>query len=181
MRTWKFFGTNQCVPGLRPRFLPVMLICAAAFGAACGRIHDLRDSASTPEIAAGKPAHWYPNEEITPGHLCTPKDPDFDEHRYPEEIPHCARNVSHSTRVKVSAPYGVTEDELPDFQVDHLIPLALGGSNSELNLWPVPYAQARAKAKVEYATFNELKDGRITQSQAITKIRQWVRDNLRKP
>jgi len=167
MRTGKFFGLKLCAL--------VMIVAITA----CGQSIDPGEFAH--ENIAGKPGdhHWYPNDNLTPGHLCTPKDPDFDEYRYAEQIPHCARNVNHATRVKVSAPYGVNEEELKNYQVDHLIPLALGGSNAEKNLWPVPYAKARAKAKVEYMTYNDLKDGRITQNEAIARIRHWVRDNLR--
>jgi hypothetical protein len=122
--------------------------------------------------------HWYPIASRTPGHLCTQKDTDFDEFRYAEGIPHCRRNVTKAMRIKVSEPYGVSEGELEGYQVDHLIPLALGGSNASENLWPVPYEKARAKAKFEYQTYLALKDGEITQLQAITRIRCWVKDNF---
>lgn len=122
--------------------------------------------------------HWYPIPALTPGHLCTRQDPDFDELRYQEQISHCRRNVTKSTRIAVSEPYGVSEDELENYQVDHLIPLALGGSNARENLWPVAYEQARAKARFEYQTYLELKEGQIGQKAAVEKIRRWVRDNL---
>jgi hypothetical protein len=129
---------------------------------------------------AASPAggHWYPIDKRTPGHLCTGQDPDFDEYRYSEEIAHCRRNVTKAMRVAVSEPYGVSEAELENYQVDHLIPLALGGSNARENLWPVPYEQARAKAKFEYQTYLAIKDGEITQNQAIARIRLWVKDNF---
>jgi hypothetical protein len=49
------------------------------------------------------------------------------------------RNVSQSTRQKVYARYGI--NYVPgsgDYEVDHLIPLELGGNNSVENLWPEP-------------------------------------------
>ena len=47
------------------------------------------------------------------------------------------RNVSISLKKKVFAQYGI-EYPVPfgSYEVDHLIPLALGGSNDIANLWP---------------------------------------------
>ena len=144
----------------------------------CGKEADLNIPIS--DLGTPTSDHWYPIPKTTPGALCTRSNPDFDEVRYAEKIPHCARNVSHATKVAVSVPYGVSEEELKNYQVDHLIPLALGGSNAPLNLWPVPYTAARNKAKFEFVTYNELKDGKISQKEAIAKIHSWVQDNLKK-
>ena len=49
------------------------------------------------------------------------------------------RDVSTATKNRIYAEYGITRARLPnEFEMDHLIPLALGGSNSDLNLWPEP-------------------------------------------
>ncbi len=53
------------------------------------------------------------------------------------------RDVSSATKNRLYAEYGITRPRLPnEFEIDHLIPLALGGSNSDRNLWPEPAAPA---------------------------------------
>jgi hypothetical protein len=55
----------------------------------------------------------------------------------------CTPGYSKKVRVVIArlkkeayAGYGITSYQRGDYKVDHLIPLALGGSNSILNLWP---------------------------------------------
>jgi hypothetical protein len=119
----------------------------------------------------------YPDPSLTPGVLCTRDDKDYDGDRYPEEIPHCKRNVTRHTKVVVAAQYGVSEDDLVNYQIDHFYPLGLGGSNDPGNLWPLIYDDARAKAKIEDELYLQLRDGQITQAQAIDEISHW-RDML---
>src|SRR5260221_295053 len=46
------------------------------------------------------------------------------------------RNVPASEKAQVFAEYGVTSHAPGQYEVDHLIPLELGGSNALANLWP---------------------------------------------
>src|SRR5208282_1087672 len=49
------------------------------------------------------------------------------------------RNVPESEKERVFAEYGITHHSPGEYEVDHLIPLELGGSNDIKNLWPEPY------------------------------------------
>jgi hypothetical protein len=102
------------------------------------------------------------------GHLCTAKDPDFDGYRYKEQIAHCKRKVSTARKNKICKRDGV--DDRRDFKVDHIIPLSIGGSNHDTNLW----CQHKSidTAKYEYELYSDLKAGRINQKEAILKILQ---------
>lgn len=91
-----------------------------------------------------------PDHQCTPGtiftratvaQICTPA--------YTQKV----RHVTAATRRRVYASYGETGSHpFPEWEVDHLIPLELGGSNSVRNLWPEH--RPRAKDHVE----NELHD-----------------------
>lgn len=48
------------------------------------------------------------------------------------------RNVSDADRRAVFASYGISYARSPAYELDHLIPLELGGSNAQTNLWPQP-------------------------------------------
>ncbi len=46
------------------------------------------------------------------------------------------RNVPASEKTQVFAEYSITQQTPGQFEIDHLIPLELGGSNALTNLWP---------------------------------------------
>jgi hypothetical protein len=48
------------------------------------------------------------------------------------------RHVTSSTRNSVFAEYGITSHAPDQYEVDHLVPLELGGSNAISNLFPQP-------------------------------------------
>jgi hypothetical protein len=52
-----------------------------------------------------------------------------------------ARNVLREQYVQVYTAYGLTYPEpAGSYELDHLVPLELGGDNSNRNLWPEPAA-----------------------------------------
>src|SRR5271166_1617018 len=97
-----------------------------------------RSSAPTsPARAAGVPRGVpMPNRSLTPGAIqssdtsaiCTPGWAE------------AHRDVSYATEDEVAREYGLSSHY--GYEIDHLIPLELGGSNSTSNLWPEPYNSA---------------------------------------
>ena len=100
------------------------------------------------------------------GHLCTPEDKDFTEFRYNEQIAYCSRNVSSKYKDYICRRDGV--NDRTDFTVDHIIPLAIGGSNHPSNLWC--QHKSIAVTKLERKVYWQLRKGYIRQAEAIKKI-----------
>lgn len=79
---------------------------------------------------------------------------------------------------RVYASYGRTRQTGVCCEVDHLIPLALGGSNSPQNLWPQPYTgewTAAEKDKLENRLHKLVCSGQLdltTAQEAISS--NWV-------
>jgi hypothetical protein len=62
-------------------------------------------------------------------------------------------------------------------QVDHIIPLSLGGTNEQSNLQIITAQENMAKAKIEVQLGKQLASGQITKKQAQEKIKNW-RDEI---
>ncbi len=120
------------------------------------------------------PATEYPNPALTPGdtfpgvtqaQVCVSG--------YTEGV----RNVTSDEKAEVYRRYGVP-NESGKHEVDHFIPLELGGSNMLTNLWPEPYEPipgAHEKDRVENYLHDEVCSGRMTLAQAQEAIRtDWV-------
>ena len=66
------------------------------------------------------------------------------------------RNVPAEVKRQAYANYGVRSHEPGEYEVDHLISLELGGSNSLKNLWPQSFRTHPWNAYVKDALENEL-------------------------
>jgi hypothetical protein len=53
------------------------------------------------------------------------------------------RHVTPATKARVRASYGVAATPFPAWEIDHLVPLELGGSNATANLWPEHHPAAK--------------------------------------
>jgi hypothetical protein len=83
------------------------------------------------------------------------------------------RKVSSATKRKDYAEYGQSGPHpFPEWEVDHLIPLELGGSNSLRNLWPEH--NPGAKDRVENELHDRVCAGRMSLRVAQRRIaRDW--------
>jgi hypothetical protein len=88
------------------------------------------------------------------------------------------RNVSSSTKRRVFLEYGITSHKPYTYEVDHLISLELGGSNSIANLWPEaaePTPGFHEKDQVENYLHQQVCSGKITLHQAQLEIaNDWL-------
>jgi hypothetical protein len=92
---------------------------------------------------------------------------------------HKVRNVPEEVKRQAYAEYGIASHRPGDFEVDHLISLELGGSNSLRNLWPQSYKTQPWNAHVKDQLENELHDrvcaGKIPLKTAQQDIaRNWI-------
>ena len=69
---------------------------------------------------------------------------------------HKVRNVPGEVKEQVYESYGIPSHEPGEYEIDHLISLELGGSNSARNLWPESYWTAPWNAHVKDVLENTL-------------------------
>ena len=76
-----------------------------------------------------------PDRRCTPGSVFSKSTPKvFCKSGYTKLV----RHVTAATKRKVFAAYGITSHRSGQYEIDHLVPLELGGSNSIANLFPEP-------------------------------------------
>jgi hypothetical protein len=85
------------------------------------------------------------------------------------------RKVSYRTRDRVYLAYGIPRGKRKGlYEIDHLVPLELGGSNRPANLWPQPLADAKLKDRVEDELHEAVCNGDMTLDAAQRAIeRDW--------
>src|SRR5689334_9037 len=102
--------------------------------------------------------------------MCDVRNPDFSEFRYAEKIPYCDRNVSAQLKQEIYRKYGIPKKCQYRYTIDHFMPLSLGGDNLMTNLWPEHKLVKATRQSLEYDLYLQLKEGKITQRQAIDII-----------
>ncbi len=109
-------------------------------------------STSTPPGQGNAPL--LPDPALTPGATLPVTRDDISVPGYTKKV----RNVPIDVKRQVYAEYGITQHKPGDYEVDHLISLELGGSNSIKNLWPQSYRTQPWNAHVKDALENEMHD-----------------------
>jgi hypothetical protein len=123
---------------------------------------------------AGRPDPVLPNPRLTPGDA-------FDVTVKDIAVPGYAKRVRHvpvSLKRAVFKAYGIPWERHSGYEVDHLISLELGGSNSIRNLWPESYFgqwNARVKDRLENRLKLMVVHGKLDLKTAQTAIsKDWV-------
>ena len=115
-----------------------------------------------------------PNSELTPGTFFADATLDkICQKGYTATV----RYVTDKQKDEVFKEYGL--ERSGDYEVDHLISLQLGGSNSTQNLWPQSYHGmwgARIKDGLENRLHNLVCDGKVTLREAQLDISiNWIK------
>ncbi|MBA2680272.1 MAG: HNH endonuclease [Ktedonobacteraceae bacterium] len=98
---------------------------------------------------------------VTASEVCTPG--------YSKSV----RNVPTSVKNQVYASYGIMTHSPGEYEIDHHIPLELGGSNEVTNLWPEPASPApgfHEKDKVENYLHAQVCSGAMALDEAQHEI-----------
>ena len=90
------------------------------------------------------------------------------------------RDVPAARKRRVYAEYGITRHPRGSYEVDHLVPLELGGSNSLANLWPQPAPDFHQKDALENALHRSVCARRMRLARAQRAIaHDWHAEWLR--
>jgi hypothetical protein len=96
-------------------------------------------------VLAQQPTPIVPDLNLTPGDTFDVTTEDLCVPGYSKKV----RDAPAEMKREVYEEYGVTSHGSGDYEVDHLIPLELGGSNSINNLWPKSHRTSPWNAQVK--------------------------------
>jgi hypothetical protein len=114
----------------------------------------LRPAPAPVLVPADSALHFpdVPNPSLTPGASLDVTAADICVPGYSKRV----RNVPAAVKRDAYASYGIVSHQPGEYEVDHLISLELGGSNSLRNLWPQSFRTHPWNAYVKDALENEL-------------------------
>lgn len=93
-----------------------------------------------------------PDPRLTPGDALDVTRDDICVPGYSKKV----RNVPQAVKEQAYREYGITSRQPREYEVDHLISLELGGSNSLMNLWPESFITEPWNAHVKDRLENKL-------------------------
>ena len=96
-------------------------------------------------LVAQQPTPILPDPNLTPGSTFDVTAQDVCTPGYAKKL----RNVPEEMKREVYREYGITSHGPGDYEIDHLISLELGGSNSIKNLWPESHRTSPWNAQVK--------------------------------
>jgi hypothetical protein len=118
-------GLLRLVTGLV--LLAVLVLPLAPAAAQAAHYRETRRAVALPVL--------LPDSAVTPGAVAT-----ADTHVICHRTTQAVRHTTARTKAQVYAAYGIRTHRPGQFEVDHLIPLELGGADTITNLWPQPAA-----------------------------------------
>ena len=119
-----------------------------------------------------------PDRRLTPGSLCDQPI----EYRYQERIAYCGRDVETALKNDVFVAYRklgfvLSSSTRADYKIDHYIPLCLGGSNYQNNLWPQHISIYSITDPLEAKVCEKLAQKKLKHAEAL-KILMAVKNDL---
>ena len=143
---------------------------------ACGAQNDLSGQSTLAGETPSRNGRFpiMPEQLLTPGDTCDRPD----EYRYKERIAYCERDVESSRKYAIMREYDakfgyeVTKMQRMDFKIDHFIPLCMGGSNENTNLWPQHKTVYEVTDPLEGELCELMKAGKLLQADAIATIKK---------
>ena len=133
---------------------------------------------SGPQVAVRASAQVgaLPNSTLTPGDVLTTDVARICTPGYSKSV----RDVPESLKKAVYREYGIQHHAPFSYEVDHLVSLELGGSNSIRNLWPESYTSKPLNARMKDRLENKLHELVCSGKLNITTAQQaeatnWVR------
>jgi len=120
-------------------------------------------------------APLLPDPKLSPGDALPVTSADICVPGYSKKV----RDVPQSVKEQVFQEYGITHRAKGEYEVDHIISLELGGSNSIRNLFPESYKtkpwNAHVKDKLENAFHDDVCKGRLALPDAQAQISgNWI-------
>jgi hypothetical protein len=170
---------NQPTRTLRRAIAGLAMLVAALASIACERSAPAVPRAqpaivdTTRTIAQGDSALRFPilpDTAKTPGATLDVTAADICVPGYSKKV----RNVPVAVKRQVYALYGVRTHEPGEYEVDHLISLEIGGSNSIKNLWPQSFRTHPWNAHVKDALENELHRRVCAGTMELAKAQQVI-------